>query len=368
MRADARAAIELEAGSAPVAMLPMRLNVMGVSSLAVLRAGRVAPTAIMAAPLAAFVVTKLNDTNDGACNADCSLREAVVAANANGVGADTITFNLNGTHTLSITSGGAAENLAATGDLDINSSLTIMGNGSATTIISTNYTSACGDCKVFGINQTGANNGLSVNFSGVTIQNGFNNGVNFCGTFFETGGGVDFFLTGAGNSHSMSNCVVTNNSVTGCPGGTSHGGGVNVDSAFQAMAGGASAGSVTFTSVSLTNNTSSNFGGGIVLAADKHDVTMTNPIITGNTAQTMDGGGIWIRHSFGGTINISGVSGTVSNNSGTAGGGISNPGNQVTNISDILVNNNTATGTGGSSSGGGLAIFQLGALAFFLLA
>ena len=38
-------------------------------------------------------MTKTADTNDGSCNADCSLREAIVAANAN-PGADTIAFNI----------------------------------------------------------------------------------------------------------------------------------------------------------------------------------------------------------------------------------------------------------------------------------
>ena len=31
---------------------------------------------------ATFTVTKIADTNDGTCNADCSLREAILAANA----------------------------------------------------------------------------------------------------------------------------------------------------------------------------------------------------------------------------------------------------------------------------------------------
>lgn len=38
-----------------------------------------------------FTVTKTADTNDGACNTDCSLREAIAAAN-NNAGADAITF------------------------------------------------------------------------------------------------------------------------------------------------------------------------------------------------------------------------------------------------------------------------------------
>ncbi|HSW90027.1 MAG TPA: CSLREA domain-containing protein [Patescibacteria group bacterium] len=40
-----------------------------------------------------FTVTKTADTSDGTCDADCSLREAVVAANANS-GADEIDFNI----------------------------------------------------------------------------------------------------------------------------------------------------------------------------------------------------------------------------------------------------------------------------------
>jgi trimeric autotransporter adhesin len=51
-----------------------------------------------------FVVTKTADTNDGVCDADCSLREAIVAANA-ATGADRISFNIPGAgvHSISIT-------------------------------------------------------------------------------------------------------------------------------------------------------------------------------------------------------------------------------------------------------------------------
>lgn len=45
---------------------------------------------------ASLVVNSIADTNDGVCDANCTLREAITAANAN-AGADTITFNLNGT-------------------------------------------------------------------------------------------------------------------------------------------------------------------------------------------------------------------------------------------------------------------------------
>lgn len=50
----------------------------------------------LTANAATFTVTKTADTNDLVCNSDCSLREAIVAAHANGTGADTIEFNIAG--------------------------------------------------------------------------------------------------------------------------------------------------------------------------------------------------------------------------------------------------------------------------------
>ena len=38
---------------------------------------------VPAAQAATFTVTKTDDTADGSCDSDCSLREAVIAANAN---------------------------------------------------------------------------------------------------------------------------------------------------------------------------------------------------------------------------------------------------------------------------------------------
>jgi len=80
---------------------------------------------------ATFTVTKTADTADGTCDADCSLREAVIAANAS-AGADTIALPA-GTYVLTLT--GTPEEGAQTGDLDITEELTINGDGQATTII-----------------------------------------------------------------------------------------------------------------------------------------------------------------------------------------------------------------------------------------
>jgi len=69
-----------------------------------------------AAEALTFVVTKTADTADGVCNADCSLREAIIAANAL-AGPDTITLPA-GNYVLTI-AGDTGEDASATGDLDI---------------------------------------------------------------------------------------------------------------------------------------------------------------------------------------------------------------------------------------------------------
>lgn len=85
-----------------------------------------------AAEAAYFTVTKTQDTADGACTAgDCSLREAVIAANATPA-EDTI-YVPAGTYTLSIE--GIQEDAAATGDLDVTASVRILGAGRGETIL-----------------------------------------------------------------------------------------------------------------------------------------------------------------------------------------------------------------------------------------
>lgn len=63
------------------AVLPMRLNRDAVPDLVVLRPGLPAPELLLSRAAATFVVTTTKDEN-GACDDSCSLREAIVAANA----------------------------------------------------------------------------------------------------------------------------------------------------------------------------------------------------------------------------------------------------------------------------------------------
>jgi CSLREA domain-containing protein len=104
------------------------LRLLCIATMTVGLALSLAPT--RPAQAATFTVTKTADTNDGACNADCSLREAIVAANA--PGADSIILPA-GTYTLTIA--GAGEDGALTGDLDITSDLTLTGAGADVTTI-----------------------------------------------------------------------------------------------------------------------------------------------------------------------------------------------------------------------------------------
>ena len=79
-----------------------------------------------------LIVTKTDDTADATCGpTDCSLREAIIHANAV-PGHDTILVPA-GTYQLTLT--GENENNTALGDLDIKDDLTIVGDGPEATII-----------------------------------------------------------------------------------------------------------------------------------------------------------------------------------------------------------------------------------------
>lgn len=298
--------------------------------------------------------------------AGISLREAIIATN-NTAGADVILFaaGLNGVPIILTRVGDDAT--AQNGDLDINDHLTITGNGAANTIIqgSTNATFAgsMGD-KAFGINQDGFYLGLTVSISDLTIR-WCRNSNPVSGTFSYTGGGVDVFLTGTGNSTAFTNCTITGNeSVNGT------GGGVNVDSGTVGAPGDVAnnttnRGTVTLTNCTVTNNkvVSSVEGAGINLYSDIHNVTLTNCSVTGNTGMgaNSNGGGMNIRHTYGGTVTIN--NGTYSNNTTAGiGGGIYIGGSEHISMSSVTIDGNSSTNA--TAKGGGLTITPLGVAGF----
>ncbi|HEU4391510.1 MAG TPA: CSLREA domain-containing protein, partial [Blastocatellia bacterium] len=101
-----RAEVSLDVEGEPVAVESMRLNADALDDLVLLASGHIAPSVITTAASTTFTVNTADDHNDGTCDvADCSLREAIAAANSN-TGADTIAFNIagGGLHTITVAS------------------------------------------------------------------------------------------------------------------------------------------------------------------------------------------------------------------------------------------------------------------------
>jgi CSLREA domain-containing protein len=148
-----------------------------------------------------FYVNKTADTADGSCDVtDCSLREAVIASNGTPV-ADTI-YLPTGVYTLSIP--GTNEQVAATGDLDITSEVTILGDAYLPSIVD-----GGGIDRVFDVMA-----GVIVKMEWLTIRNGYSDG----------GGGLRVVSSQA--NVTLDRCLVTENTSTGYGGGLKNLGGV----------------------------------------------------------------------------------------------------------------------------------------------
>lgn len=218
--------------------------------LAVVLAASLMTTARPAQAAEEFKVTKTADTADGSCSStDCSLREAIIAAN-NSTGVDTVAVPA-GSYTLSA---GAFD---TGGDLDITDGVTIIGAGARTTTISGGNTS-----RVF---EVGADNtDPTVSISGVTIADGrASDSVGFDGAV-----GAGIYNSG---TLTLTKSTVSNNRADADGGGILNeaGASLTVNSSTlrgnQASQGGA-----------ISNRTNNSAGDGLV--------TLTNSTLSGNKA------------------------------------------------------------------------------------
>ncbi|HKB65147.1 MAG TPA: DUF4214 domain-containing protein [Pyrinomonadaceae bacterium] len=277
--------MSMDVTSAPVAVtvLPRKLN--GERDLVLLGSDQSAASIIPQAPTAIFNVSKIADTNDGTCNADCSLREAVVAANA--APGSTINVPL-GTYQLTIN--GAAEagfcQSPGTGDLDISgNNTTITGAGAATTIVQQTQAND----RVLCVDQALAGN-FTFNMSGVTITGGRE-------TFAVGGGGM---VSGAANnSTTVTNCTFSNNQLSGA-GGPGGGGLNNLGGSLTVTGctvGGTSAPGASQLVVAQANSSSAS-GGGLshspgdpLNRASNGVLTVTGSTFQNNTAASGAAGG-----------------------------------------------------------------------------
>ena len=296
----------------------------------------------------------------GAGNGQVSLRSAVIAANAH-AGADIITLPA-GTYTLTLVGN---DSTCQAGDLDINGSLTINGAGPATTIVQgatdAAFTGSIGD-KIFGINQDGTFTNLTVLLSGMTIRFGRNTVANGDPSFAYTGAGIDVFMTGTGNAITISNCVITGNENV-----NSYGGGLNIDSGNSGLAGDpvvnrVNRGTVTIVQCTIANNKSLMMGAGANLFADIHNVVFNNCVISNNVTTGLggvgaSGGGLNLRHTYGGSVIVSNSTFIVNNTGIGWGGGVSV---SAPHLGPVTIQNSTISGNtvlnnvAVSSEGGGL--------------
>jgi CSLREA domain-containing protein len=338
----------LTSDESPAAALVLPTSSFALPSLIVISKNSSGAQVLPSQSKAVFGVSKTADTNDGTCNSDCSLREAITAANAS-AGADSITIPA-GTYTLTIANlGGNNEDNNAQGDLDINDALTLNGAGAATTIIQAGTTTSNGIDKVLAFNPICAS-AVNASVNNLTVRFGRNTQPDTAPDFSFTGGGIDVCNTGAG-SFGMTNVTVDQNTnVNG------YGGGLNLDSLTTAT------GTYTVTnsifSANRTNgaiNTLNANGGGINVFGDAHNVTISNSTITNNISTNGLGGGAFVRHTFGGAILIQGSS--ISNNVAAGpGGGLANVNQAASTLTinnDGFVQNNTSQGSGSLQARGG---------------
>jgi CSLREA domain-containing protein len=242
---------------------------------------------VPSARAATFTVTKTTDSADGACNADCSLREAVIAANA-AAGPDEIVLP-PGRYVLSIP--GTDEDASANGDLDITGDTTVIGAGAQTTIIDANGTVT--NSRVLHIV------GGTVSITGVTITGG-----NELGAFYPNAGGGIFIDPGA-TQFTLRNSAVIGNRTEYWSGGLDIEAPSTIENVTVAnnVAGEAAGGAevetegVTFTNVTFSGNTANEHGGAVAL----HDpgTIFNNVTMIGNRADADnsggdDGGGLYV--------------------------------------------------------------------------
>ncbi len=249
-----------------------------------------------------FIVTKTADTDDGVCNSDCSLREAIVAANSAPT-VDIINFDPAVFNAAQIITLGGSELTIGAG-----TNLTINGPGPSLLTISGNNQS-----RVLFVGES-----AEANINGLKITGG--NGVGN----YSYGGGIKFFNFCTVN---LNNVVITDNRVNGGQGG----------GFFIANA------TLTMTNSVVSNNRGPLGGGGIFIY--ESTVTLINSTVTGN----VEGCGI---QNIGGTLNLQ--SSTVSDNFTLGdGGGIDNDGGNVTLNGSIISGNVGRQGGGGISGTNG---------------
>lgn len=267
-----------------------------------------------------FTVSTTTDKNDGICNADCSLREAIVSANST-PGPDTISVPA-GIYQLSVSGN---EDGATAGDLDITDPVTITGAGAGNTVIDGLDTD-----RVFDIAPILTCDTCSYDISGVTVTNGNANGNNF-----NVGGAI---YLGSGS------LTITDSEISSS---TALGTGAGIEAR----------GNLTLTRVNLHDNDAVAGGGAVRAAAN---LTVSASSLSNNEAEF--GGGLSVSVGVGKAVSVTGTTFSANRAAATAGGADDNGGAiKIDNtqgsvtitrsvfVSNTSANNGGAIGVAGSS-------------------
>jgi CSLREA domain-containing protein len=300
-----------------------------------------------------FTVTRTDDPTPAAClPSDCSLREAVIAANSDS-DLDTINLPAGQVYTLSITGPGDAQQ----GDLDITHSLWIKksGNGNDPVIYANGGATQDraleiqgGETQLFDIHVSG---GVAPADGGPPQAKGGDIRVDSAAAIVTHGGAITGGMApgnvgqgggvyNQGRADFNRTNIAGNTALKTVPSDTSGvGGGVftngasattllfeSVVSANQAGVGGGlgtlvsgGAGSVTVEDSEITGNTSTSGTGGGAFAGLGTSLSLTNATVDGNHAPDNGGSGGGGLFALGSTVNI--LASTISGNNADDGGG-----------------------------------------------
>ena len=293
--------------------------------LAALLAASTLQAAKSAQAAATFAVDRTGDPDPATAKActtapdDCSLRGAIVAANA-ATGADAITVPA-GTYIL--TRGGNFEDAASTGDLDVTESLTITGAGARTT-------SVAAGAAPFQDRLFDNRPGVQTTITGLTI----------------TGGNVGGYEGGGVRNHgdlTLDGVVVEGNTAGQSGGISSQDGDLTLDgvavkgnTTTDDLGGGiySKNGTLNITDSTVSGNASKTYAGGVIQEGGTANIT--NTTISGNKA-ALSGGGLF---AWKATMNVRNST-IASNEAGGPGGGImtAEPGSAVVLKNTIVAGN-----------------------------
>ena len=294
---------------------PVKMSVKHTSSAIVVFSAVIAVLTSLAATAhsAVFVVTKTADTNDGICNTDCSLREAILAANSTSTN-DEIRFDPS-------TFGTPQTIVLTNGSLVINNNGGLWINGPGPDLLAISGNNAT---RVMIVDNIMARSVIS----SLTIRDGNGNNLG-------PGGGI----VNAGTL-ALNNVVIRNNF------GSSFGGGIYNSANLM----------ISYSKIIVNNGDL--YGGGICNFNSGAVLQVYESTISGNIVRR-DGGGIYNNGAatiVGSTIDSNTAS---SLNDGGNGGGILttgyvNPNSRVTVINSTIANNISLAGGGGILSDGSI--------------